>query len=50
MGKIKLEGYICERCKHKWVARNKNIPVVCPRCKSAYWDKPRKTKKRGNLR
>jgi len=32
MGKIKIEGYVCERCGHKWVARNENIPVVCPKC------------------
>jgi len=46
MGKIKIEGYICERCGHKWVSRNnKNNPVVCPNCKSPYWDKPRRKKK-----
>jgi len=44
MGKIKIEGYICERCSHKWVARNREEPRVCPRCKSPYWNKPRKKK------
>lgn len=47
MGKIKIEGYICERCGHKWVPRNTDEkPRVCPRCKSPYWDRPRKNKKR----
>jgi len=49
MGKIKLEGYICERCSHKWISRSnrktKN-PVVCPRCKSPYWNIPRKNLKK----
>ena len=50
MGKIKIEGYVCERCSHQWVARNKTnkeelrMPRVCPRCKSPYWDVPRKQK------
>jgi len=51
MGKIKLEGYICERCKHSWVARKKEEPRVCPKCKSPYWNVPRKlNKKRKNGR
>jgi uncharacterized CHY-type Zn-finger protein len=46
MGKIKIEGYICERCKHQWVARGIEEPRVCPRCKSPYWDRPRRIKKK----
>ena len=43
MAKITLQGYKCERCKHEWVPRNKEeYPNVCPKCKSPYWDKPRK--------
>ena len=46
MGKIKLEGYMCERCSHKWVPRENQTrePKVCPRCKSPYYDIPRKLK------
>jgi len=41
---IKLRGYRCERCGHEWVPRNKDErPRVCAKCKSAYWDKPRRT-------
>lgn len=42
---IKIKGYKCERCKHKWVPRNNRKPIICPKCKSAYWDKPRKKRK-----
>ena len=44
MGKIKitLDGYQCERCKHQWIPRGKQNPIICPRCKSPYWDKPKK--------
>ncbi|MBS3066088.1 hypothetical protein J4229_03530 [Candidatus Pacearchaeota archaeon] len=44
MGKIRLGGYSCERCKHKWVSRKaiSEKPKVCPKCKSPYWNTPRK--------
>jgi DNA-directed RNA polymerase subunit RPC12/RpoP len=36
-------GYRCERCSHEWVPRDFNSePRVCPKCKSPYWDRPRK--------
>ncbi len=47
MAKVKLEvwGYRCERCGHEWVPRNeKDEPRVCPKCKSPYWNRPRKEK------
>jgi predicted Zn-ribbon and HTH transcriptional regulator len=47
MGEIVLNGYLCERCSHKWVPREGgNYPKVCPKCKSPYWDKPRKSEKK----
>lgn len=51
MGEIKINGYICERCGHTWISRinerklNKK-PLVCPLCKSPYWNIPRKNKKK----
>lgn len=43
MAEIMLKGYKCERCTHTWVPRDfKEKPRVCPKCKSPYWDKPRK--------
>jgi len=45
MPKIKLEGYMCCRCGHKWIPRDmKDKPKVCPKCKSPYWDTPKKIK------
>ena len=43
--KITMEGFLCERCGYKWIPRNKEeSPRVCPKCKSPYWDKPKKKK------
>lgn len=38
-----LEGYKCERCNHTWIPREttEGEPLVCPKCKSPYWNKPR---------
>lgn len=29
----------CLRCQHSWISRTDGRPVVCPNCKSPYWDK-----------
>ena len=44
MPNVKIDGFRCSRCGHKWVPESKNRPVTCPnpRCRSAYWDKPRR--------
>jgi len=44
MGEIILKGYLCERCNHKWPPRNfsNQKPFVCPKCKSPYWNTPKK--------
>ncbi len=46
MGKIKIEvdGFKCERCRHEWIPRKKEYPIICPKCKSPYWDRLRKKK------
>lgn len=37
-------GCKCERCGHEWVPRDyENEPAVCPKCKSPYWNKPRRS-------
>ena len=42
---ITVWGYVCERCEHEWIPKNKDDkPRVCPKCKSPYWDKPRRNK------
>lgn len=35
----------CLRCNHNWFSRVKRYPRICPKCKSPYWDKPRKATK-----
>ncbi|MBS3093107.1 hypothetical protein J4456_00830 [Candidatus Pacearchaeota archaeon] len=42
MGKkeIKMFECKCERCGHEWITRTEEAPIVCPKCKSPYWDKP----------
>lgn len=43
MGKVTMVGYVCERCLHRWVPREgTQEPKVCPRCKTPYWNTPRK--------
>jgi len=37
-----IKGYKCQRCNHEWPPRKETKPTVCPKCKSPYWDKPRK--------
>jgi predicted Zn-ribbon and HTH transcriptional regulator len=46
MGRKNILGYVCERCGHEWVKRQNSPgePKVCPKCKSPYWDTPRKMK------
>lgn len=44
---LKVDGYECNRCKHQWIPKQKGspkVPAVCPKCKSPYWNKPRKNK------
>ena len=47
MGKTSDHRYglpACDRCGHEWVPRDspESEPRVCPKCKSPYWNKPRK--------
>jgi DNA-directed RNA polymerase subunit RPC12/RpoP len=40
---ITVMGYRCERCSHEWIPRDSaQEPSVCPKCKSPYWNRPRK--------
>ena len=48
MGVIKISGWKCERCFHVWKARNTSIPIVCAKCKSPYWNKPKQKKRLKN--
>src|SRR6516162_3501014 len=41
---ITAMGFRCERCGHEWVPRGgpEEQPRTCPRCRSPYWDQPKK--------
>ena len=40
---ITVMGYRCERCAHEWIPKGfEREPAVCPKCKSPYWNRPRK--------
>lgn len=38
---IKVKRYNCERCSHEWQPRKEEKPIICPECKSPYWDRKR---------
>jgi hypothetical protein len=38
---IHPQTYHCVRCAHDWIPRSAEYPRQCPRCRSAYWDRPR---------
>lgn len=42
---ITIMGYRCERCNHEWIPRGEHSeePRVCPKCRSPWWNKPRKS-------
>lgn len=47
---VEVTGYRCERCEHEWLPRNalaedNDLPTVCPKCKSPYWNRPRENPK-----
>lgn len=53
MAKVKLDGFQCERCGHKWYPREEGVePKNCPsaKCKSPYWNKPRQNKALGKVK
>jgi hypothetical protein len=43
LGVVLMWGCRC-RCGHKWLPREPDRPRVCPKCKSANWDRPKRTK------
>ena len=49
---FQVTAYRC-RCGHEWVPANFHSterPRVCPRCKSANWDRPYKFRREGGVR
>ena len=43
--RVWIRGNKCYRCGHEWKPENIDIiPRVCPKCKSPYWNTPKKEK------
>jgi DNA-directed RNA polymerase subunit RPC12/RpoP len=45
MAVIKIQGYQCDRCNHKWSPKDidsKELPNICPKCKNPNWNKGKK--------
>ena len=49
MARVTRELYKCDRCGHEWMPRGAGKPTVCPKCKSPYWDIPRKTERKAHI-
>lgn len=38
---VQVKVYVCQRCTYEWQPRHLgHVPVKCPRCRNANWDKP----------
>ena len=37
----------CKRCGHKWIPRKSEV-MLCPKCKTPYWNIPKKKKKQND--
>ena len=48
MTTVKLTKLECKRCGHIWIPRTPELPLVCPKCKSPYWNRERKVSVRRN--
>jgi hypothetical protein len=54
VSRTKIDAFKCDRCGHVWLPKeligkleelDKHMPKVCPKCKSPYWNTPRKVVK-----
>jgi predicted Zn-ribbon and HTH transcriptional regulator len=45
IGMVMLLGSRC-RCGHEWLPRGEEKPRVCPKCKSANWDRPKRIERK----
>lgn len=40
--RVQVWQYQCCRCEHEWLGRMDADPRVCAKCKSPYWNTPRR--------
>ena len=50
MGQVKkvILYWLCERCGHEWPPKGEGEPKFCPKCKSPYWNTPRRSEKKAD--
>jgi predicted Zn-ribbon and HTH transcriptional regulator len=36
----------CLRCGYEWHPRSQRTPIVCPKCRSPYWNREREADKK----
>lgn len=44
-----IEKKRCLRCGYEWYPYHQGRPVTCAKCRSPYWDKPRRGPKNDRL-
>lgn len=42
LGQVTRKVWKCDRCDHEWLSRDGKEPIRCAKCKSPYWNQPRK--------
>ena len=45
MTTTKITKLTCLRCGHSWWPKTPDRPMLCAKCRSAYWERPKKNKK-----
>ena len=49
---VDIRGFECNRCWYRWAPRTvprdgeepTEMPLRCPKCKTSYWNRPRKNR------
>jgi uncharacterized OB-fold protein len=44
-----IEKKACKRCGHTWFPRKEQMPVICPKCFSPYWNRERERPRRTEI-
>ena len=44
-----IEKKKCIRCGHTWFPRKEQMPVICPKCFSPYWNRERERPRRTEI-
>jgi rubrerythrin len=40
--RVAMDVYHCDRCNHEWMIRGAHEPITCPKCRTPYWNIPRR--------